>query len=269
MTEFVEIGGSAISLEAALQWRLLAGDNSLEDETVSSVSVLKYAAENDISVSSDEIQDFYNEWRYANELENAEATNIYMTENGLSGSSAQQFAEVGALRNKIRLSIDDDKVTEFFNENKPAYDVAEIYSITVESKDLADEIVSQLKDEEDSFLNLALEHSVDEDTYKQGGYVGEVTRSMVTAESEAGIFGASEGEIIGPFQNGDDFSIYMVRKVYPPVLDDIRETLRDELFEALMLAIQGDHIVDNKVLGTTKSAMDDDADDGEDLGEEE
>ena len=264
MTSFLNIGGADVSLETALQWRLLAGDNSLEDETVSAVAVMKYAAEAELSASPEEIQGFFNEWRYGNDLENGEATSLFMKEHGLTEAAGLQFSEIGVLRNKIRASIDDEKVTEFFNENKPEYDVAEIYSITVEDKDLADEIVSQLQDEEDSFVNLAVEHSVDEDTYKKGGYVGEVSRSMVSAESEAAIFAASEGDVVGPFQIGEDYMIYMVRKVFPPVLGDLMETLRDELFEALLLAIQGDYDIENAILGTSKAALEDEGDDDED-----
>ena len=257
MTKFVEVGGSSISIETALQWRLLAGDNTLEEQTASAVAVMKYAAENNIEVSSDDIQSFFDEWRYANELEGAEATQLFLKEHGLNEQSAIQFSQVGALRNKIRESIDDSKVEEYFNENKSEYDVVELYSITVENKDLADEIVSQLEDEEESFYNLAVEHSIDDETFKKGGYAGEVGRSMVPAEAEAALFSASEGDIVGPIQFGEDWVVYKVLRVFPGNLDDVRETIRDELFESLLLAIQGDYEVKNNVLGTQKAVMED------------
>lgn len=258
MTDFLEVNGAPVDLKTALQWRVAMGDDQFIQETATDAAVIQYCAEKKISASAEEIQTVFNEMRYAQELESAEQTKAWLAENGIDAAAMAQVAEIAALRNKIRASITDEEVKEHFVENKNSYDVAEIYNITVDDEDLADEIVSTLEDEDDSFMNLALEHSIDEDTYLKGGYGGEVTRDDVRAEAEAAIFGAAADDVVGPIKEDDDYTVYMVRKVVIPEFEDVKEVIRDSLFEDLIDGLAGSGTVKNIPLGITSEPPEDD-----------
>mgnify|MGYP003951665155 FL=1 len=233
MTEFVSVNGQAVDIEDALAWLAIAGKTELKDGVVSIAAVVQHCNKSGITADAAEIQSFLDEFRYSIEMENAEEFGSWLTDNGFSTEALQAFCEVGVLRNKIRSSITDDKVAAHFSENKSSYDVAELYMITVESEDLANEIHTQLEDEESSFLDLAVSHSV-EDTSRQGGYLGELRRSDVDGEIEASVFSGSEGDILGPFKDEDCFTIYKVGRLSPAELEVVGEAIRDELFEGLL-----------------------------------
>lgn len=262
MTNFMKVDGAEIDLKTALQWRAAIGDDSFVQSVATDAAVIQYCAEKGISATAAEIQLVFNELRYTAELEKAEQTTAWMAENGLDEQSVAQACEITALSNKIRESISEDELKETFLEAQATYDVAEIYNITVDDEGLANEIVSQLEDEEDSFYNLAVEHSIDEDSYLKGGYTGEMTRNSVRAEAEAAIFGASNGDVVGPIKEDDDYTIYMVHKVVKPEFDDVKETIRDGIFEELLEGLPGTSVVEVLPLGT-KSEPPEDLDDDE------
>lgn len=256
MTNFVTVNGVDVSIEQALGWRAALSDNSLVRETAKNVGVMQFAAENGISVTTEEIQNYFNEMRYVMEIENAEETKNWLAEDGISEACLRETCEVGALLNKIRLSIKDEDLQEAFSESKATYEYAELYSITVEEEDLAAEIRAQLDDGEDSFYNLAVEHSVDAGTSRQGGFVGETSREMIRGEAEAAIFGANDGDVVGPIKEGDDFTVYMVKSIVRPEFEDVKETMRDEAFDELVESFADVAEIKNKVLGTHQDAPD-------------
>lgn len=256
MTDFMKVDGAEINLKTALQWRLSIDDDEFIQNTATDAAVVQYCAEKKITASAEEIQNVFTELRYSKELESSEQTKIWISENGLSEESLSQACEIMALRNAIRRSFTEDEVKQEFLEDQTSFDVAEIYNITVDDTSLADEIMSQLEDEDDSFYNLAVEHSIDEDTYLKAGYMGEVTRNDVRAEAESAIFGASSGAVVGPIKEDDDFTIYMVHKVVKPEFDDVKEMLRDRLFEELVEGLAGTATLEILPLGTRKEPSD-------------
>ena len=233
MTEFITVNGQAIDIEDALAWQGIAGKTELRDNIVSMAAVIQHCGNNGITANSTEIQSFLDEFRYSIEMENAEEFSAWLKENGFTNEALQAFCEVGVLRNKMRSSITDDQVSEHFSQNKSSYDIAELYRIDVENEDLANEIHTQLENEEAGFMELALTHSVDE-TGRKGGYLGDLRRSDVDGEIEASVFSGSEGDILGPFKDEDCFTIYKVGRLSPAELEVVGEAIRDELFEGLL-----------------------------------
>ena len=265
MTVFAEINGVEISLERALGWRAASADKSLMDETARSVGVMQYAKENGLSASREEIEEQIREMRYAMDLEKAEELRAWMDREGVSEQALRECAQIGVLQNKIRQSITDADLEPTFIETQVAMEYAELYRITVESEDLAQELRAQVEEEDDSFYNLAVEHSVDGATFRQGGFMGEVTRAMVRGEAEAAIFGASDGALVGPIKEGEDFTLYLVRRVVKPSFQDVKETMRDEAFEEILEAFAASAAYKNKITGAHQAApSSDEADDDDD-----
>ena len=259
MSDFLKVDGADINLKTALQWAGVLGDDEFIQRTAQNAVLIQYCTEKGISASKEEIQVVFDELRYSNELEKAEETKSWMAENGLDQAAVSNVCEIMALRNKVREAFTDEEIKEEFVEDQSNWDVAEIYSISVDDEDLANEIVSQLEDEEDSFYNLAVEHSIDEDTYLKGGYVGEVKRNDLRADAEAAIFKASAGDVVGPFKEEDLFTIYKVLRVINPELNDVKDVIRDRLFEEFTEGLTGTAVVEVVPLGTRQEpAADDD-----------
>ena len=270
MTDFLKVDGAEIDLKTALQWRLALSDDQFIRETAADAAVVHYCKSENISVSKEEIQNVFDELRHMQNMESADETKGWMKESGISEKSMSQICEITALRNKIRKSISDDDCREEFNADQPSYDVAEIYSITVDDEDLANEIISQIEEGEDSFYNLAIEHSVDDETYKKAGYVGEVKREQVRAEAETLIFTAENDSVVGPVLEDDQYTVYLVKKVVKPDFDDVKENIRDSISESFLSDLPDMVKIEVAPLGTKKDPMeevgdyDDDDDDDDD-----
>lgn len=256
MTTFIKVDGTDIDIKTALQWQLIGGDTSFTDATISNAAIVQYAAENGLSVAPEELQTFLNEIRYDLELDKADDMNQWLKEHGLELATVQNFCEIGVLRNKIRASIADDDIAAFFNNNKENYETAELYSLTVESEDMANELRTQIEDDGENFLALANEHSIDGDTFRQGGFIGDVTRGTVRAEVEAAVFAASSGELVGPVKDEDGYTLYMVSKLNKPELDDLKDIIRDDMFEETLEIISARATVDQVVLGIKEEPID-------------
>jgi len=261
MTTLLSVDGAEISILTALKWRLISGDTSFFDETIKNAAIVGHAAKSGITASADELQTFFNELRYELELDKADDLNAWLMENKFDLKDVQDFCEIGVLRNKIRAGVADSEIADHYSANKSSYDVAELYSITVESEDTANELFAQLEEGDESFQALAVEHSIDGDTFRQGGFVGEVTRETVRGEVEAAVFAASPGDLIGPLKDEDGFTIYMVRTIIQPELDAIRDTIHDELFEAKIDEITASAKVVHSLLGIEEDIPTDDDED--------
>jgi hypothetical protein len=247
--EFIKVNNASIDIKTALQWQFIVGNTDFLDNTLSNAAIVQYAKEEGISASAEELQTFFNEFRYKIELESKNDFQTWVNDTKLDLNVIQSVCEVGVLRNKIRASISDQDVTDYYTESKDEHDVAELYSITVDSQDLANEILAQIEEEEASFMDLALEYSNDASTFRQGGFNGEVTREDVRAEVEAEVFSASAGGLIGPVKEDDSYTIYMVRAIISPAIEDIKEMLRDTMFDNLLDYISGSAAVHQSILG--------------------
>ena len=231
MTDFIVVNGTPVDIRVALQWQALAGNMELSDRTVANAAVVQHARKNNLAAAPEEIQKFFDEMRHKMNFESAEATRAWMTQHNYDLATVQNFCEIGVLRNKIRASIGDGDVAAYFAENKQKYDIADLYSLTVAKEELANELKAQIEDGAATFQALAMEHSIDNDTYRQGGFMGETTRNKLSGAVEAAVFAAKPNEVLGPFKHADGYSLYMVRRIVSPQLEGIKELIRDEMFE--------------------------------------
>lgn len=96
-----------------------------------------------------------------------------------------------------------------------------------------------IREEGEDFAALAAEHSLDDSTSSDGGYLGLISREEaggLPGDIADRIFAASESEVIGPFEvPGGGHLIIRVEEVGKHELDDdLRAVLRGQLFDAHM-----------------------------------
>jgi peptidylprolyl isomerase len=102
----------------------------------------------------------------------------------------------------------------------------------------AKEMMSLLRDDPDTFAEMAREHSIAY-TREQGGAIGKVLRGSLKSDVEAKVFNAAAGDLLGPFPSPDRsfYEIFAVNAKKPAVLDEetaaeIRRLLREEWLSA-------------------------------------
>ena len=109
----------------------------------------------------------------------------------------------------------------------------------VDTKPKARELISLLEDDPEQFADYAREHSLDDDTRAQGGYIGRMQRGSLNPSIESKLFNADIGEPLGPFTNAAElvYEIYQVNARHPAQLDEdtqrkVAKTLYDEWLRA-------------------------------------
>lgn len=259
MTAFLTVNEEDIDLETALRWQMIAGNHQLAQETIKNAVVRQYAEANEIEATADELRTIFAEFRYTLGLESAEATRAWIKARGLDLEVVQDFLEICALRNRIRASISEEEIQEHYTEVRSSLERVDLYAIFTASEDEAAELRAQVEEGE-SFLALAREHSTDPESAKKGGYLGETSREEIGGELEAAVFGGKAGDLIGPVKDDGEYVLYMVGERTMPGLDQVRDKIRDELFEGLILGYAINAEVEQKALGIRGNPFKDDED---------
>jgi peptidyl-prolyl cis-trans isomerase D len=141
------------------------------------------------------------------------------------------------------LSVSDDEVREYFQQNSDQYETEEqvrarqiMLQITDErtaEQALAElqEIAARIEAGED-FSKLATELSDDPMSKSQGGDLGLFGRGQYLEEIENAAFSAQPGEIVGPVQSTFGYHLIQVTEHLPgglPAFDDMADSLRRRL----------------------------------------
>lgn len=259
MSAFLTVNEEEIDLETALRWQMIAGNHSFAQETIKNAVVRQYADANGIEASEDELKTIFREFRYALGLESSEATHAWLKSHGLDLEALQDFCEICALRNRIRASVTEDEIGEHYTDIRTSLERVELYAIYSATEDESAELRAQI-DEGENFLALAKEYSTDPDSARKGGYLAEYSRDDLSGEVEAAAFGGNPGDLIGPVKEDDTFVLYMVGNRTSPTLDDVRDKIREDLFEGLILDYAMNAEVEQKALGIVGNPFKDDED---------
>lgn len=227
-----------ITSEDIIKFLSLSGQlPSASYEIIKHKEVIKKAKELNILASTDELQEYADNFRAHHGLHSSEKTHDFLKRGGLTADDFEAYCEANLLTTKLMNHIANQKtIEEYFVNNHSDFDLARIYIIIVKEKSLANEILIQVQEEGKSFLEGAKQYSIDESSKYRGGYIGLVSRNFLQPEIEAKVFNASVGEILGPFESEGLFELIMVEEVIRAELNStIMEKIKKIIFEEWML----------------------------------
>jgi len=208
-------------------------DDSILNHLFKMIVVEQHAEQQGIVVDNDEITTAVNAFRISNDLKSADSFKKYLKERKISIRSLKKCIKNKLVVDKLTDAVSDEKTDAYIIENQLKLEQVELYTILLDNEDTANEIKELLNDDEMNFPGLAYEHSLDEKTRKQGGYLGFLTRNEVTAEIEADIFNAKPGDVIGPYQTKNGYNIFMINQSRKPNKDDpqLRYQIKQQLLK--------------------------------------
>lgn len=192
-----------------------------------------YADEKSLKATDEELQDFVNNKRKQMKLFSGDDIQKYLQTLGITSDQWIDTLEIEFTRQKIKDHvINDEKITQYFEENQLQFVTVELFQIIVDSKGAAEEVLMEVRDDKEDFSKVAMEVCIDNKLKASGGYIGEIARGSLPVEVESKVFTSSVGDIIGPFSDGDFYSVYKIGKINKPELDDkMKPGLKDKLFE--------------------------------------
>jgi len=232
----MKLDGKAIDLTEFVRTLKLTGQfETLLEQFVRDRLAVLGARKSGIQVTEEEIQERANQFRRVRGLHRASDTNKYLDALRVSVEEFESFISDGIYQEKMMRKVCSDQAVQgFFKLNSPKFDSIEVSHIVLDSEPKAREMIAVLRDDPDTFDEMAREHSIAE-TRAKGGLIGKVLRGSLRSDVEAKVFNAAAGDLLGPFASADKtaFEIFRVNAKHPARLDEdtsteIRRLLRED-----------------------------------------
>lgn len=125
----------------------------------------------------------------------------------------------------------ESKLPEYFIERKIYLDRVVLSRILVDSRELAEELQTQIE-EGASFEQLAKEYSLaDERVFN--GMMGPISRGTIPDSLRAAVDATVPGKLINPIEIEGRFALFRLEQILPASLEDpqLKQSLQNELFE--------------------------------------
>ncbi len=205
--------------------------NSLQNLMIQK-SIQLFAESRKIEVTDEELQDYVNQKRSDSNLLTTDATRKYLANLGINEDQWIDSLEYARLEEKVKTQvITDEKIEFYFKENSHLFTEIATYKISVTDKNEADEIFMEAKNDGKDFRELAYKYNEIIDLKLSSGFAGWIRRGTLPLNIENNLFTADEGEIFGPLQEGDMYSIYYADTIKKASLtEDIKKEIMDNIF---------------------------------------
>ena len=167
-----------------------------------------------------------------------QVANAYMKDNKISNEFlnnfflGQYFSSVFIDELKDDMAeIAEEDIKSFYDNNQSLFEVDEVTAkhILVEDKELAEDILAQLKDGAD-FGELAAEHGTDA-TASNGGDLGTFGRNMMVPEFEEAAFALEVGELSDVVETQFGYHIILVTDKNQGIesFEDVKDLIKNKL----------------------------------------
>ncbi len=194
--------------------------------------VVKKAKKAGITISDETLQEFADDFRASYGLFSADETYRFLKDSGLTDDDFEAFCESEVLTRCVKDHFaTEDKIQEYFVNNRLEFGRVRVSNITVKEEHLAREIMMRTREDGEEFHTLARRYSLDEETKYAGGYVGVVSRCLLLPEVAAKVFHATAGDLLGPFLQDKLYRLILVEEVIKAELNDrVKEEIKEKLF---------------------------------------
>jgi peptidylprolyl isomerase len=248
MAAIVRIDDEVIGTDDFIRTLKLTGQfEGLIEQLVRDKLTVRAARKAGVPVSAAEVQERADQFRRVQGLHRAADMNNYLDALGVSLDEFEVFITDGLYHEKMMAQVCSDKAVDaYFKLNSPKFDAIEVSHIVLDAEGKAKEMMSVLRDDPDSFAEMAREYS-EADTKERGGHIGKVLRGSLKTDIEAKVFNAAVGDLLGPFPSGDRsfFEIFRVDAKYPAKLDeDTAAEVRRLLREEWLMARAQEHVIE-------------------------
>lgn len=174
----------------------------------------------EIQVGTEELQQAANAFRVRRGLHKAAALQHWLARRGVTPEEFESGLERGLLTRKLAAKVvTQELVDKFFVENRMRFDRAGLAHLVVEKEELANELLTQLREDGADFADLVRKHSLDERSKPAGGRLGVAPRRRLPPVMAAAAFSAQKGEVVGPFKMPRGHVLLKIEEVIPGQLN--------------------------------------------------
>jgi parvulin-like peptidyl-prolyl isomerase len=219
---FLTVNNQEIALAEVVKYLQISGrlGNFINDVLRQHIIEQEINTRTDIEISSALIEQTIIDFRLKNQLNNGTDYTTFHT----SITFSFQLEQLKAL-------VTESKLPEYFIERKIYLDRVVLSRILVDSRELAEELQTQIE-EGASFEQLAKEYSLaDERVFN--GMMGPISRGTIPDSLRAAVDATVPGKLINPIEIEGRFALFRLEQILPASLEDpqLKQSLQNELFE--------------------------------------
>jgi len=232
-SSFLTVNDQEITLAEVVKYLQISGrlGNFMSDVLRQHIIEQEISARTDIEISSALIEQTIIDFRLKNQLTDAQKFQEWLTNNGTDYTTFHTSITFGFQLEKLKALITEAKLPEYFIEKKIYLDRVILSRILVDSRELAEELQTQIE-EGSSFEQLAKEYSLaDERVFN--GMMGPISRGTIPDILRAAVDSTTPGKLINPIEIEGRFALFRLEQILPASLEDpqLQQSLKNELFE--------------------------------------
>lgn len=185
----------------------------------------------DIDVGPAVIEQAVIDFRLQQQLTDGKVFQDWLARNGINYEQFHSQISNSFKLEKLKVQVADARLQEQFIERKVFLDRVVLSRIVVASKELAEELHTQIL-EGANFEQLAREYST-ADERVANGMMGPVSRGTMPDALRAAIDSKNPGDLVGPLELEKFWAIFRVEQFLPATLEDaqLRQAMQNEVFE--------------------------------------
>ncbi len=230
---FLTVDKKPISLEQALGYLQSSGKLQpfLQEILHRYILEQELGTRDDIKIDPAAVEQVVIDFRLKHQLADPEKFQEWLTSNGINHATFHAQITESFKLDKLKALVTEPKLQEHFFERKIFLDQVVLSRIVVSDKELAEELKSQVLEEDAAFEQLAQEYSITEERIVNG-MIGPVSRGQMPDPLRALVDLASPSELIGPIEIEGYYQLLRVEQFLPASLEGrLKEGLQDQLFE--------------------------------------
>lgn len=230
MVDFAGISLSAAEIVEFLKQNLQL--RSICQQMIDRRIVKQAAIDRNLEITSSEIQAEADRIRYELRLESVTRTIEWLSEQLISSEDWEAGICDRLLSQKLRDALFSPEVERVFVQSRLDFEQISLYRIRVPYRPLAQELFYQIEESEISFYEAAHLYDIDEQRRLRCGFDGRLHRWNFEPDIAAQLFGASIGEVLGPFAIDRSYDLLMVSEFLPAALTpETRNLILERLFQ--------------------------------------
>lgn len=185
----------------------------------------------DLDINQATVEQAVIDFRLQQKLTDPKSFQEWLNRNGTTYELFHSQIVNGFKLEKLKNQIAEARLQEYFIERKLLLDRVVLSRIVVASKELAEELHTQIN-EGANFEQIAREYSTSDERVANG-MMGPVSRGTLPDVLRAAIDSANPGELVGPIDVESYWAIFRVEQFLPATLEDgqLKQALQNELFE--------------------------------------
>ncbi len=231
---FLTVNDDPISLGQSLKYLQASG----KLQSFLGEMLRQYVIENelqsreDLNLNPAAIEQAVINFRIEKDLSDPQAFQQWLDQNRMTYSAFHEQVTNGFKRETLKMSIVQPQLEEYFQERKPFLDTVILSRIVVNEQELAQTLDQKLQAGEESFEQLAREHSITNERHVNG-MMGPVSKGTLPDTVKQPLDSATPGSIIGPIDIEGRWCLFRVEEIVEVSSEDtkVKQRLQNELFE--------------------------------------